>query len=69
MSFPFTSRHTTRHDLYYEIIRQKPNVAIFSVPDKLQVLSSVDLKGNVQSIDPNSAGLWFLILRPDFSQL
>ena len=29
----------------------------------------VDLKRNVQSIDPNSVGLWFLILRPDFSQL
>lgn len=29
----------------------------------------VDLKRNVQSIDPNPVGLWFLILRPDFSEL
>lgn len=29
----------------------------------------VDVKRNVQSIDPNSVGPWVLILRPDFSQL
>lgn len=55
------------HVRKYQSIRQGIAQGHHQCVSQAGTSERVDLKRNVQSIDPNSVGLWFLILWPDFS--